>query len=137
MMTVDEWIAAYGAAWRSKDDVAAAALFAADGSYLSSPTKPPHAGREAIAAYWRRATATQQDLDLRFGTPVVAGNRVTVEWWAVMRDPGWRTDASTDAVTLPGCLVLRFTDGGLCGELREYYNPTFGTASAPPPGWGQ
>ena len=49
MMTVDEWIAAYGAAWRSKDDDAAAALFAADGLYLSSPTKPPHAGRRLLA----------------------------------------------------------------------------------------
>jgi len=94
----------------------------------------PRGDRRLLAT---RYCHTQQDLDLRFETPVVAGNRVTVEWWAVMRDPGWRTDASTDAVTLPGCLMLRFTDGGLCGELREYYNPTFGTASAPPPGWGQ
>jgi hypothetical protein len=99
-------------------------------------TGVPHVGTEAIAAYWRRATATQQDLELTFGTPVVEDNRVAVEWWAVMRDPQWRSEAPTDRVTLPGCLVLRFTPDGRCAELREYYNPLFGAVMTPPPGWG-
>lgn len=136
-MTRQEWIAAYGVAWRSKDDAALAELFTEDGLYLSSPTAPPHVGREAIAAYWRHATATQQDLELRFGTPVLEGDRLAVEWWAVMRDPEWRPDAPSDTVTLPGCLLLRFTDQGLCAELREYYNPVFGAAVSPPLRWGQ
>ncbi len=56
-MTVEEWIAAYGEAWRSKDETAVVKLFTEQGLYLSSPTQPPHAGRDAIAACWRRATA--------------------------------------------------------------------------------
>jgi len=136
-MTVEEWIAAYGDAWRGADDAAAVALFTPDAIYLSSPTEPAHIGRDAIAAYWRRATASQQDLKLCFGMPVCDGDRVAVEWWAVMRDPDWQPAAPSDIVTLPGCLLLRFTTAGLCAELREYYNPVFGSAVVPPSGWGQ
>jgi nuclear transport factor 2 (NTF2) superfamily protein len=134
---VDEWIRAYGDAWRSKDDAAVALLFTSDGVYRSSPTKPPHVGREAISAYWRRACEHQRDLELRFGEPVVDGSRVAVEWWAVMRDANWQPDAGSDAVTLPGCLLLRFSFQGLCSELREYYNPLIGVAAPPPDGWGR
>jgi hypothetical protein len=135
-MTHQEWIAAYAQAWRDKDDAAVADLFVEDGVYRSSPTDAPHVGREAIAAYWRRATSTQRDLELCFGSPVIDGQRLMIEWWAVMRDPEWRSEAASDAVTLPGCLVLRFAGDGRCEELREYYNPLFGEAASPRDGWG-
>ncbi|MEV4173797.1 nuclear transport factor 2 family protein [Nonomuraea sp. NPDC049709] len=136
-MNIDQWLARYGQAWRDKDAYAAAGLFTEDGVYLSSPTAPAHVGSDAIAAYWRRATATQQEVDLRFGLPVINGRRVAVEWWAVMRDADWQPDAPSDWVTLPGCLILRFAEDGLCEELREYYNPVFGEALQPPTGWGR
>jgi ketosteroid isomerase-like protein len=136
-MTREEWISAYGRAWRKKDDVGVCRLFTEDAVYRSSPTKPPHVGHEAIAAYWRRATATQQDFQIRFGMPVMDGDRLAVEWWASMRDSDWRPEAATSEVTLPGCLVLRFAADGRCAELREYYNPLFGEAVSAPPTWGQ
>jgi uncharacterized protein (TIGR02246 family) len=137
-MTLDQWLAAYSQAWQNKDDTALANLFTDDGLYRSSPTQPPHQGREAIAAYWRRATASQTDLALRFGTPVIAGDRVAVEWWATMRDADWHEgDAPTDAVTLPGALILRFAADGRCAELREYYNVLLGSTVPAPSGWGQ
>lgn len=136
-MTCEEWIAAYGRAWREKDDEGVAALFTEDAVYRSSPTGAPHVGSAAIAAYWRRATATQQDFQLQFGTPLIDGNRVAVEWWANMRDPDWRPEAATPEVTLPGCLLLRFAPDGRCAELREYYNPSFGASISAPAGWGQ
>lgn len=111
-------------------------MFVADAAYRSSPTGAAHVGRDAIARYWQRATASQRDLDLRFGVPIKTGSRVAVEWWAVMRDPEWRPDAPNDWVTLPGCLVLRFAGDGRCVELREYFNPVFGQAIPAPPGWG-
>ncbi|GAA2575873.1 hypothetical protein GCM10010399_01820 [Dactylosporangium fulvum] len=131
-----EWIERYRTAWLTKDADAAASLFTADGVYLSSPTKPPHVGSAAIAAYWRKATATQRDLELRFGRPVVDGRRVVVEWWATMVDPEWKPEADNPQVTLPGCLILRFDDAGRCEELREYYNPAFAETQPPPAGWG-
>lgn len=131
-----EWVAAYAQAWTSKDDVSITNLFTEDATYQSNPTEPAHIGTEAIGAYWRRATATQQELDLSFGTPVIDGNRLAVEWWATMRDPEWRPDAPSDAVTLPGCLILRFAADGRCEELREYYNPVFGAAVTAPRHWG-
>jgi ketosteroid isomerase-like protein len=134
---VDRWIGAYAQAWRDKDADAVAGLFTPDASYQSTPTAAPHVGRQAIRAYWTRATATQQDLDLRFGEPIVAGGRAAVEWWAVMRDRDWGPAEAGDSVTLPGCLVLRFAAGGLCAELREYWNADFGRALPAPPGWGE
>jgi len=121
---------------RGLDAAAVAELFAADASYQSHPTGAPHLGREAIRAYWARATATQRRLDLRFGQPIVAGNRAAAEWWAVMADPEWGPTRADDSVTLPGCLALRFAPGGRCAALREYWNADFGRAPAAPPGWG-
>ncbi|MDM4722872.1 nuclear transport factor 2 family protein [Micromonospora sp. WMMA1363] len=136
-MNREEWIARYGKAWQDKDDIGVTELFLEDAVYRSSPTGIAHVGSDAIAAYWRRATASQQELNLRFGTPVVDGPRVAVEWWAVMRDPEWRPDAPSDWATLPGCLVLLFAEDGRCAELREYYNPVFGEAIPAPSGWGR
>lgn len=136
-MTLEQWIDAYTHAWHDKDDTALADLFTTDATYRSAPTQPAHQGRNAIAAYWRRATDGQADLQLRFGTPIIAADRVAVEWWATMRDSTWKPgDAPTDEVTLPGCLILRFAPDGRCAELREYYNLTLGATSTAPTGWG-
>jgi len=124
-----EWIEDYGAAWRAGDADAAAGLFAEDAVYRSSPFRAPGVGREAIRAYWRESCATQEDLQLRFGRPLVDGNRVAVEWWATMRDSG-------EELTLPGALVLRFAPGGRCEELREYWHVQEGGIE-PPEGWGE
>lgn len=90
-MDIRSWVERYGRAWREKDDEAVAVLFAEGALYVSHPLRPPHRGREGIRAYWRRATADQEGLDLRFGEPVVSadGRRAAVEWWATMRDGGW------------------------------------------------
>lgn len=123
-----EWIEDYAAAWRGGDADVVAELFTEDAIYRSSPFRPPTVGREAIRAYWHEACATQEDLQLRFGTPIVHGNRVAVEWWATMRDSG-------EPFTLPGALILRFSSGGRCEELREYWHGEDSVVE-PPEGWG-
>jgi hypothetical protein len=127
-MTPQEWIDAYGRAWREQDADAVVGLFTEDALYRSSPFRAPGVGSEGIRDYWTRATSTQEGLDIRFGTPVVQGNKVCVEWWAVMRDEG-------EEITLPGCLLLRFAADGRCEELREYWHVEPGPHD-PPPGWG-
>jgi hypothetical protein len=124
-----EWIQDYGDAWRRGDADGAAELFTEDAIYRSSPLRPPILGRDAIRSYWSDATSTQEGLDLRFGEPILHGNRVIVEWWALMHDEGRE-------LTLPGCMLLRFASGGRCAELREYWHVQDGRAE-PPDGWGR
>lgn len=124
-----EWIEDYATAWREGDADTAGELFTEDAVYRSSPFRPPTVGRDAIRAYWLESCSTQEGLRLSFGTPLVQGNRVAVEWWATMRDSG-------KDFTVPGALILRFSPGGRCEELREYWHSE-DSRVAPPEGWGK
>jgi predicted SnoaL-like aldol condensation-catalyzing enzyme len=128
-MTREEWLEAYGLAWEEGDSEAAASLFTENAIYCSHPFREPHVGREGILAYWTEATSTQSDVSVRFGAPVAAGDRLSVEWWATFRDEG-------EEVTLPGILLLRFAPDGRCEELREYWH-TEGGLREPFAGWGR
>ena len=128
-MTREEWIEAYGRAWKEREPDAAAALFTGDAVYRAHPFREPHLGTEGIRAYWAQATATQADVRVRFGKPIVSGERVAVEWWTTMRAEG-------EEVTIPGCLLLRFARDGRCEELREYWHVEPGRHE-PPAGWGR
>jgi hypothetical protein len=111
------------------DDEAAGALFTKDATYRSDPFGEPHRGRDAIRAYWRRVTATQSNVAVAMGRPVVAGNRAVVEWWTEM-------DSDGTPVTLPGALILEFDESGRCRALREYFNLEAGSRLPAPDGWG-
>lgn len=122
------WLEAYGKAWRLGDDELVHSLFTEDAIYRSHPLRDPLQGPNQIGDYWRQVTATQANLDLRFGEPVVSGHRMAVEWWATMHDEG-------EWVTIPGCLVLAFAPDGRCRQLREYWHVESSRVS-PPAGWG-
>jgi ketosteroid isomerase-like protein len=128
-MNVQEWVDEYGRAWREKDVEAAVALFTEDAEYRSSPFREPNVGSDGVRQYWTRATSSQEDLDVRMGRPIVAGDRAVVEWWTRMRADG-------EEITLPGCLLLRFAPDGRCAALREYWHVEPGR-HAPHPGWGE
>jgi hypothetical protein len=129
-MSVQDWIAGYGRAWEERDPDAAAALFSENAIYRDHPLGEPHAGREGVHAYWTGVTATQEDVRVRFGTPVVSADasRAAVEFWVTMLGGGTE-------VTLAGILFLRFGADGLCEELREAWHFAEGR-SEPPAGWG-
>jgi ketosteroid isomerase-like protein len=127
-MKLGAWIEAYGQAWETGDEDLMVSLFADDASYRSSPFREPFRGHDEIRAYWRRNARTQRDKRVRMGRPFVDGNRVAVEWWTTMVDEG-------EAVTLPGCLLLRFEADGRCSDLREYWHVEPGKHD-PFPGWG-
>jgi hypothetical protein len=131
MRDTPAWLAAYHHAWVTHNAEQVAQLFTEHAVYHSHPFRPPYRGRAEISAYWQRATPSQADLEVQWGTPIVSGNRVAIEWWAMMRE----TEAGE--LTLPGCLLLRFAENGLCEELREYWHVEVGSRILPPAAWGK
>lgn len=122
------WIEAYRQAWENADSAAAGALFSEDALYRSNIFEAPHAGRKGVEDYWTNVTAVQSQVKVRMGSPIIEGSRVVVEFWTTMLVDGGE-------LTLPGCLLLRFGDDGLCADLREYWQ-TLPELRDPPPGWG-
>ena len=124
-----EWVEAYRVAWETRDPEAAASLFTTDATYRDNIVEPPHQGQDGVRAYWTSVTASQDEVRVRMGRPFVDGDRVTVEFWTNMKVDG-------QTVTLPGCLLLDFTDEWLCRRLREYWHFLEGRHE-PPKEWGQ
>jgi len=129
-MSVQEWIDAYERAWETRDADAAAEIFTPDAVYRDHPLGPPHLGQEGVRSYWSNVTSTQDQVEVRFGEPIVSADarRAAVEWWVTMLNGGAE-------VTLTGVLVLRFAPDGRCEELREAWNFEAGHQQ-PPDGWG-
>lgn len=126
---VSRWSEAYRIAWEEANSEAAASLFTEDSSYRNDIYEDPNEGRTGVSEYWTGVTSVQSDVSVRMGTPFVDGDRAAVEFWTTMRIEG-------NPVTLAGCLLLRFSDDGLCSDLREYWNFVDGTHE-PPVGWGE
>jgi ketosteroid isomerase-like protein len=121
------WLLEYAGAWE-RADIRVLDLFTPDATYQSEPFREMHEGHDGIRAYWDAATSTQSDATVLIGEPLVDGNRVVAEWWAMMTDEG-------EPLTLPGVLLLDFDDGR-CRALREYW--AYDTQRREPyPGWGR
>ena len=120
------WAATWTAAWQAHDVEAVVALYAEDCVHRSTPFRPPHRGRQAVRDYLRQAFADEQRIDdVRFGTPVVQGDRAWVEYWARF------LDQQGTAMTLAGCAMARFDADGLITEARDYWHLREG--HQPPP----
>lgn len=126
---IEQWVEGYRRAWEDRDSDAAAALFATGASYRDNIFEEPHHGRDGVRAYWAGVTAAQSEPRVRMGIPYVDGDRVAVEFWTTMLVAGGE-------LTLPGCLLLRFDDDGLCVDLREYWH-TLPERREPFDGWGE
>jgi ketosteroid isomerase-like protein len=126
---VDAWLAGYRRAWEEADTQAVLGLFTEEASYRSHPLRPAHAGHDGIAAYWTRVTGDESGVRVRFGDPIVDGDRVAVEWWTTLHEAG-------RPATVAGCLLLGFAADGRCQALRECWHET-GELLEPPPGWGR
>ena len=120
---LDGWLGGYAAAWVDADPAAAAALFTPDATYRSHPFERAHTGSEGIAKYWRDVTATQENVEVRWGDPVVEGDVAGVEWWTTLRN-------EAADVTLAGILLLHFDGDSLCPALRECWHVEPGAARA-------
>jgi hypothetical protein len=124
-----EWLARYRRAWIERDAEAASRLFTEDAVYREHPFQAPYVGRAAIRDYWSKVTASQTQVELRYGRSIADGRRLAVEWWANLQ-------ANGAPLTLAGEFLLLFADTGECHELREYWLLAQERVE-PPPGWGQ
>jgi len=118
------WTERYARAWRSGDAEAAAALFTEDCVFRSHPFREPEDARE----YTMGAFADEEEVDPRFGEPVIEGDRAAVEYWAAMKEDALE-------LTLAGCLVFRLAPDGRCSEMRDVWT-TAPERLEPPAGWG-
>jgi uncharacterized protein (TIGR02246 family) len=126
----DRWAATWTAAWKAHDVEAVVALYAEDCVHRSAPFRPPHRGRQGVRDYVAGAFADEQAVEeVRFGTPVVQGDRACVEYWARFRDEHGAP------ATLAGCGFARFDGDGLVTEVRDYWHLEAGDRP-PPEGWG-
>ena len=124
-----DWLARYRRAWIERDADAASRLFTEDATYREHPFQAPFVGRAAIRDYWSNVTASQTQVELRYGRSIADGRRLAVEWWANLQ-------ANGAPLTLAGEFLLLFAETGECRELREYWLLAQDRVE-PPPGWGE
>ncbi|WP_433331458.1 nuclear transport factor 2 family protein [Spirillospora sp. CA-294931] len=106
-------------AWPRGDVEALLPLYAEGCVHRSMPFRPPHEGREALAEYLRWSFADGAATDVRFGTPIVDGDRAVVEFRVFSVEKGGST-------TLAGCAFVRFGPDGLVTEVRDYWHAVEG-----------
>ena len=119
-LEVGAWIEAYRRAWETGDDELMASLFTEDANYRSAPFSERFAARTRSRSYARRNAGTQRGQARPDGPPL---RRRQPRRGRVVDDH----DPEGEAVTLPGCLRLRFAADGRCSELREYWHVQPGT----------
>jgi SnoaL-like domain len=124
-----DWLERYRRAWIERNAADAGELFTEDAIYREQPFQTPFVGREAIQRYWATVTATQSEIEMRYGPPIVGDDRVAVKWCVNLGNGG-------APITLAGEFFLLFTNGGQCGELREYWTLAEGRVE-PPDWWGR
>jgi len=120
------WAEGYRRAWENDDPDSAAALYAPDCVFRSAPFREP----EPPIEYTRRVFPEARAEGVHFGEPVEEGDRAVVEWWALLITPDGKEQ------TIAGCSMLRFDDGGLVVEARDYWHMEPGRRD-PFPGWGR
>jgi ketosteroid isomerase-like protein len=103
------WVDGWARAWPSGDAEAVASLYAEDATFFSHPFRE----HQTPAAYAEWAFSDQLTAVCRFGTPVVAGDRVAVDWWAVI------TTRDGAQETVAGTSLLRFRADGLVVDQRD------------------
>jgi ketosteroid isomerase-like protein len=123
------WAEVWQRAWEALDTEAVVALYAPDATFRSQPFRDLERGRDGVRAYVAGAFADESTVRAWFGSPVVEGDRASVEWWAALSEAG-------EEVTLAGTSTLRFDADGLVIEQRDTWN-LGPSRREPPAGWGR
>ena len=115
-MNAKKFLERYRKAWEKADADLAASLFTRDAVYQETPFFHPVVSRDAIRAYWHRATRNQKDVKFVFRKPLVHSNALVVEW------TGSFTHASSGKRReLSGVLLARFK-GEQARGFRQYWH---------------
>jgi hypothetical protein len=124
VMTVREAAERFARIWESgwarHDATLIATLYAEDCVHRSMPFRPVHQGSRGVVDYIDWAFSTERATEVRFGPPIVDGDRATVEYWATL------VETSGKPTTLAGCAIVRFRPDGLVTEARDYWHITDG-----------
>ncbi|MGW2962439.1 nuclear transport factor 2 family protein [Streptomyces sp. NPDC001220] len=106
--------------WAAHDVDLLLALYAEGCVHRSMPFREPHRGRDALAAYLRWSFEGERVRDVRFSAPLVGPDGGAVAEFRVF------SEESGAAVTLAGCVFVRFDGRGLAVESRDYWHTTAG-----------
>jgi ketosteroid isomerase-like protein len=109
------WRDTWERAWPTKDVDAIVALYSDDVAYRALVFREPDLGLAGVRRYLEENFDVEQDIECRFGEPVVSGDRAAVEWWASWLENG-------EPLTLAGSTFLRFDVDGLVVDHRDYWN---------------
>ncbi|MEH0581092.1 MULTISPECIES: nuclear transport factor 2 family protein [Streptomyces] len=116
----ERFTAVWERAWAAHDVDALLELYAEACVHRSMPFREPHRGRDELAAYLRWSFAAERVADVRFSPPVVGADGVAVAEFRVL------SEEDGAAVTLAGCVFVRFDDAGLAVETRDYWHTAEG-----------
>jgi ketosteroid isomerase-like protein len=109
------WRDTWERAWPAKDVEAIVALYSDEVPYRALVFREPDLGVAGVRRYLEENFGVEQEIECRFGSPVVDGERAAVEWWA-----SWIEDGQP--LTLAGSTFLRFDADGLVVDHRDYWN---------------
>jgi SnoaL-like protein len=122
------WLEGWARGWCDHDEAAIAELYAPAAVFRTHPFREPHRGPAGAAEYARDAFAGEEAVEVWFAEPVAAGDRASVQYWAISRVAG-------EDWTIAGHSSLRFAANGCVSEDFEYWTMEEG-ARRPPDGWG-
>jgi len=109
------WADTWSRAWPRRDAEAIVALYADTVVYRSPAFRQPDLGLAGVRRYLSEQLPAEENIECRFGEPIVSGGRAAVEWWASWTEQG-------QELTYAGATVLHFDDQGQVVEHRDYDN---------------
>ncbi len=109
------WRDTWESAWPVKDIDAIVALYSDEVPYRALVFREPDLGLAGVRRYLEENFGVEEEIECRFGEPVVGDDRAAVEWWA-----SWIEDG--EPLTLAGSTFLRFDADGLVVDHRDYWN---------------
>ena len=116
---LSEWLDEYGAAWETRDAVAAAKLFTEDAVYQWGPFGRKLRGRVMIREAWAEAVETQANVKFGYEVLTASARGGIVRWWCSADNPDGKLRNRIE-----GIFRLAFDHDGLCTSLEEWYNAT-------------